>query len=129
MAIEILQHPSGPPQPPEPFLEINSSSQLDVHWDVPYSNEKYPVKNYNILIVNMSLGDVLASVLEYNETSFVHIFDDEVQYCQILTVNVTAVSALGPSVPGSASRGFPIGKHYNNHNIMVVREKKEEKKT
>ena len=90
---------------------INSSSQLDIHWDIPYSNERYPVESYNILIVNMSIGDVLANVSEHNETSFVHIFEDEVQYCQVLTVNVTAVSALGLSVPGSVSRGIPIGKN------------------
>ena len=48
--------------------------------------------------------------LQSNETSYVYTFEDEVQYCQILTVNVTAVSALGSSVPGSVSRGFPIGE-------------------
>ena len=71
----------------------------------------------------MSSGDVLASAMEYNKTSFVHVFDDEVRYCQILTVNVTAINALGPSVPGSASRGFPIGKYYYIIIIHTVREK------
>ena len=50
-------------------------------------------------------------VLQSNETSYVYIFEDDVEYCQILTVNVTAVSALGPSVPGLVSRGFPIGEN------------------
>ena len=58
----------------------------------------------------MSSGDVLDSILGYNETSYVYTFEDDVQYCQIIAVNVTAVSALGPSVPGSVSRGFPIGE-------------------
>ena len=89
---------------------INSSSQLDIHWAVPYSNERYPIVSYNIDIVNMSSAAVLANVTDYNETSFVHIFDGDVKYCQILTVNITAVNALTSSVPGSASRGFPIGK-------------------
>ena len=111
IAILILLICLGPPLPPEPVLVINSSSQLDIHWDVPYSNEQYPVESYNIQIVNMSTGAVLASDSEHNETSFVHVFDDKVQYCQILTVNVTAVSALGQSVPGSTSMGFPIGKN------------------
>ena len=91
---------------------INSSSQLNIHWVVPYSNELYPVENYDIQIVNMSSGNVLDSVLNFNDTIYVYTFEDEVQYCQILTVNVTALSALGSSAPGSASMGFPIGKNY-----------------
>ena len=101
---------SGPPLPPEPVLVINSSSQLDVHWEIPYSNELYPVENYGILILNISSGNVLDSVLNFNGTTYVYTFEDNVEYCQVLTVNVTAVSALGLSAPGSASRGFPIGK-------------------
>ena len=66
----------------------------------------------------MSSGDVLASVLEHSETIFVHIFDDEVKYGQILTVNVMAINALGSNGPGSASMGFPIGNH-----IVTVRGK------
>ena len=91
---------------------INSPSQPNIHWQVPYSNEIYPVVSYYIQIVNMSSGDVLV---------FVHIFDDEVKYCQILTVNVTAIkiNALGSSGPGSASLGVPIG----NHIIVTVRGK------
>jgi hypothetical protein len=54
--------------------------------------------------------DVLDDVQMHNETSFVHFFDGDVEYCQILTINVTAVSALGSSLPGSVSIGFPIGK-------------------
>ena len=60
----------------------------------------------------MSFGEVLVSVLNYNETSYVYTFEDEVQYCQILIINITAVSALGPSVPGLVSRGFPIGENF-----------------
>ena len=57
-------------------------------------------------------SDVLNDVQMYNETSFVHVFDGDVEYCQILTVNVTAMSALGSSVPGSAAMGFPIGNSF-----------------
>ena len=92
---------------------------MDVHWEVPYSNEQYPVENYGFLILNMSSGNVLDSVLHFNGTSYVYSFEDDVKYCQVLTVNVTAVSALGPSLPGSVSRGFPIGKMsivYNMYN-------------
>ena len=61
--------------------------------------------------MNTSSGNVLEgpAELQYNETSYVYTFEDEVQYCQILTVNVTAVNALGSSVPGLTTRGFPIG--------------------
>ena len=74
----------------------------------------YPVESYIIKIVNMSSGDVLVDdrVLEYNETSYQYTFEEDVQYCQILTVNVTAISALGLSEPGSVSRGFPIGENF-----------------
>ena len=89
---------------------INSSSQLNVVWQIPYSPENFGVQSYNIQIVNMSSGNVLDSVLNYNDLSYVYTFENDVQYCQILTINVTAVSALGPSVPGSVSRGFPIGE-------------------
>ena len=58
----------------------------------------------------MSSGDILESLLEYTETSYVYTFDEDVQYCQILTVNVTAISAVGQSVPASVSKGFPIGE-------------------
>ena len=33
------------------------------------------------------------------------------QYCQIITVNVTAVSDVGQSIPASVTAGFPIGMH------------------
>ena len=79
---------SGPPLPPEPVLVINSSSQLDIQWEVPYSHDDYPVQSYNIQIVNTSSGNVLEgpAELQSNETSYVYTFEDEVQYCQILTV-------------------------------------------
>ena len=82
----------------------------------------------------MSSGSVLDSMLNYNGTSFEYIFEDDVQYCQIITINVTAVSSLGLSVPGSVSRGFPIGEtkfitcndlllcfnQYHNHSFVFV---------
>ena len=91
---------------------INSSSKLDIQWEIPYSHEEYPVVNYNFHIVNMSSGNVLDSVVGYNETSYEYTFEDEVQYCQILTVNIMAESVLGSSKPGSVSSGFPIGENF-----------------
>ena len=103
---------------------INSSSQLDIYWEVPYSNNEYPIESYNILLVNTSSteSDMLSNVQMYNETSFIHNFDGDVEYCQILTVNVTAVSALGSSLPGSAAMGFPIGNSFYR-NFAHVSEK------
>ena len=60
--------------------------------------------------MNLSSGEVLTSVLNYNETNYVYTFKDDVQYCQILTVNISAINVAGPSMPGSVSRGFPIGE-------------------
>ena len=108
--ILLIINVSGPPLPPEPILVINGFSQLDIQWEIPYSHVDYPVESYSIQIVNMSSGEILESQEEYNGTIYVYTFDDDVQYCQILSVNVTAVSALGSSEPGSASRGFPIGE-------------------
>ena len=99
--------------PPKPALVIDSSSQLDIKWGPPYSHVDYPVESYNIQIVNVSSGGILEMAeLQSNETSYVYFFDDDVRYCQNLTVNVTAVSALGSSVPGLVSRGFPIGEDF-----------------
>ena len=56
-----------------------------------------------------SSGDVLKSLLEYVETSYVHIFEDGIQYCQIIIVNMTAVSDVDQSIPASVTAGFPIG--------------------
>ena len=72
--------------------------------------------------MNTSSGNVLEgpSELQSNETSYIYTFEDEVQYCQILTVNVMAVSALGSSVPGSVSRGFPIGKNFTIFCLGVI---------
>ena len=60
--------------------------------------------------MNTSSGDTLESVLNYTDTSYEYTFDDNVQYCQIITVNVTAVSAVGSSESGSVSKGIPIGE-------------------
>ena len=89
---------------------VNSPTQLKVQWDVPYSHQEHPIESYNIQILNMNSGNVLESLLEYTETNYVYTFDDDVQYCQILTVSITAVSAMGQSTPASVSRGIPIGK-------------------
>ena len=106
---------SGPPLPPDPVLLISRSSQIDIQWEIPYSHPRYPIVSFYIQIVNMSSGEMLEWItLESIRTSYVYIFDDVVQNCQVLTVNVTAVSAVGPSVPGSVSRGFPIGENYLN---------------
>lgn len=104
---------SGPPLPPDPVLLISRSSQIDIQWEISYSHPRYPIVSFYIQIVNMSSGEMLEWVgLQPNRTSYVYTFEDDVQYCQILTVNITAVSAVGPSVPGSVSIGFPIGENY-----------------
>jgi hypothetical protein len=110
----------GPPLPPEPILVFNSSSQLLIQWNTPYSNQKYPVESYNIQIMNKSSGDVLKNLLEYVETSYVHTFENGMQYCQIVTVNVTAVSGVGQSIPASMSAGFPIGNGHSQIMSCVV---------
>ena len=89
---------------------ITSSSLLDIQWGIPYSHADYPVLSYDIQIVNTSSGDTLESVLNYNDTSYEYTIDDNVQYCQIITVNVTAVSAVGSSESSRVSKGIPIGE-------------------
>ena len=64
--------------------------------------------------MNKCSGDVLENLLEYVETSYVHTFEDGMQYCQIITVNVTAVSDVGLSIPASVTAGFPIGMILSN---------------
>ena len=106
---------------------VNSPTQLKVRWDVPYSHQEHPVESYNIQIVNMNSGNVLESLLGYTETNYVYTFDDDVQYCQILTVSITAVSAVGQSNPASVSRGIRWDVPYSHqehpvesYNIQIV---------
>ena len=94
--------------PADPMLRIISSSQVEIRWEIPNSHELFRLQGYNIEIVNGSSGDVLQIVQDYNETSYVYNFEDDVRYCQILTISVTAVAALELSVPQSVSRGIPI---------------------
>ena len=60
--------------------------------------------------MNKSSGDVLESLLEYVETRYVYTFEEDMRYCQTITVNMTAVSDVGQSIPASVTAGFPIGK-------------------
>ena len=92
------------------MLVIASPSRINIEWEVPYSSEDYPVENYNIQLTNATSGDLFETLPTYNGTNYMYEFEDDVRYCQTLTVNVTAVSALGQSVPGSSSIDFPIGK-------------------
>ena len=64
--------------------------------------------------MNKCSGDVLENLLEYVETSYVHTFEESMQYCQIITVNVTAISDVGQSIPASVTAGFPIGMILSN---------------
>ena len=91
-------------------MTISSTSQLCVQWEIPYSHKDYSVDGYQVQIVNTSNGALIEMAeLQSNETSFALLLDEAVQYCQFLTVNVTALSSLGRSSPGSVSIGFPIG--------------------
>ena len=40
----------GPPLPPYPNLKVLNSSQLELQWDIPYSNENYPIWHFNVHI-------------------------------------------------------------------------------
>lgn len=101
----------GPPLPPHPNLKVLSPSQLKLQWDIPYSHESNPIEHYKIQILNTSSGHKS----EYNITQNRYVYTTEdgtaVMKCQWLIFNVTTVSALGQSMPGNVSGGFPIGKH------------------
>ena len=100
---------TGPPLPPAPVLDFLCPSQIEVRWDVPYSNENFPVENYIIWISNMAL-------LALNDTmqnSFVYelVGTDQATSCHPLNFNVAAVNSVGMSGPGMIRGGFPIGKY------------------
>ena len=113
---------SGPHLPPDPVLTVNTvtSSQLYIWWEVPYSHNGYPIENYDIQILEKSSSDtnIFENVPEYNETSYVYIFEDDMQYCQIFIIIISAVNSLGSSTPGSASRGFPLRKMSNIFHVL-----------
>ena len=109
--IFTFYHIIGTPLPPNPNLKVLSSSQFEVQWDVPYSNEDYPIQHYNIQIINTSSGqELLDSVVENRYVYNAENGNTETQ-CDLLIFSVTAVNELGQSVPGNVSGGFPIGKH------------------
>ena len=56
--------------------------------------------------------NVLVNITNYTNTSDVFTFDSEVSVldCHSLTVNVTAVSSIGESTPGTVEANYPIGK-------------------
>ena len=58
------------------------------------------------------MEDVLVDVTNYTNTSYVFTFDSKVSVldCHSLTVNVTAVSSIGESTPGTVEANYPIGK-------------------
>ena len=117
--ISLIKISLGPPLPPEPVLTFNKSSKLIIQWNTPYSHPKYPVESYNIQIMNKSSGDVLENLLDFVETSYVHTFEDVMQFCQIITVNVTAISDVGQSIPASVTAGFPIGMILSNSILCI----------
>ena len=101
----------GSPLPPHPNLKVLSPSQLELQWDIPFSHESNPVEHYNIQFLNTSSG----RKFEYNITQNRYVYTTEdgnaAMKCQWFMFSVTAVSALGQSMPGRVSGGFPIGKH------------------
>ena len=100
----------GTPLPPNPNLKVLSSSQFEVQWDVPYSNENYPIQHYNIRIVNTSSGQELFDSVIENRYVYNTEHSNAEMRCDLLIFSVTAVNELGQSVPGNVSGGFPIGK-------------------
>lgn len=99
---------------PTPTLTVLCPSQLLIQWEIPYSNENFPVENYTIQAVNASSGASLINITQQSNTSHLLTLDkrDQVSSCDLLIFNVSAVSTAGASLPGSVSGGFPIGKKY-----------------
>ena len=114
----------GPPLPPDPVLVILCASQLEIQWEVPYSPDNFIIESYNIEVVNETTGDVQLDVIQLNQTRHRLALDgvDQVMSCDVLTVSVTAVSAVGESEPGMVSGGFPIGKLTRLMRISVPRD-------
>ena len=56
--------------------------------------------------------DVLVDITNYTNTSYVFTFDSEVSVldCHSLTVNVTAVTSIGESIPRTVEGNYPVGK-------------------
>ena len=94
--------------PPNPNLKLVSPSQLEIHWDIPFSHEIDPIQHYNIQIWNTNSGHKFDSSVTQNRYIYTTEYGTQ---CDILWFNVTAVSARGQSAPGKVSGGFPIGKH------------------
>ena len=109
---------SGPPLPPHPDITFLLPSQLEIQWEIPYSHENFPVESYKISMISKNsrtTTDVLVDITNYTNTSYVFTFDSEVSVldCHSLTVNVTAVTSVEESIPGTVEAKYPIGKRAN----------------
>ena len=107
--------------PPDPALVVRSPFLLEIQWEMPYSHPDYPVQSYKVQILNTTSGKLLEYSLGENVTSFNLMNEDDNQlshYCHHLIISVSAVNALGQSMPGNVSGGFPIGMHTCN-TIMI----------
>jgi hypothetical protein len=101
----------GPPLSPIPNLKVFSSSQLELEWDIPYSNEDYPIQHFDIHVLNTSSGHEFVDRIIQNRYVYNTEGGNPATQCDLLMFSVTAVSELGQSVPGIVSGGFPIGNH------------------
>lgn len=101
----------GPPSAPEISVEHISTTELELHWNEPFTWPGYPVLGYSV--TQTHLGDIINSANLTNRTYTYSTASSEGQEpCRNFTFDVTAWSDLGPSDAGSVLTGLPIGKLY-----------------
>lgn len=101
--------------PPNPILKVIDSSQLELQWNIPYSYESDPIQHYDIQILNTSSGHKFDDSVTQNRYVYTNKNGNAATQCDLLMFNVVAVSALGRSILGNVSGGFPVGKHCLKH--------------
>ena len=106
----MFNYSTGPPEPPEPQLTIINLTHLSLIWAPPFTWTEYPVSEYRLVLTEQQSSFQLA-----NRTVSPNVTKVDFSYgelfgpvCTLLEFRVTAKSAIGESVEGLTTGGFPI---------------------
>ena len=102
----------GPPATPSelsiPRDLVNMElQQFSVVWNVPFTHTNHSISHYNVTVSNNQSQSYEMSILADPKTSesvvqVTLFFPPNTTSCEILSISVTAVNDIGPSIPASA---------------------------
>ena len=113
----------GPPLPPQPHVDVMSTTELKVSWEEPFTFEPFPILDYTVTVYTSSEPDDIHTYNVTDQSTLLRL-DTETATCSLLTFEVTARNAIERSKRGKTSGGFPVGEfmHYymqeHTHNYL-----------